>query len=243
MKIRHLTTCLFLSAVMAAAFAFTALAAVPAGRMEKVTDTQIIGWAYQKDMPHSPIHVRVAVKDADGHEVFSQKVTADEYREDLAREGKGNGCHGFTVSIDWSSLEDGVYTIEGYADDRTLTRTLTYTNGNPQEEASAKEETAPTPQLVSLGTFKTTGYCPCSRCSEGWGRHTCTGALATARHTIAVDPKVIPYGTQVMINGVVYTAEDKGGGVRGNHIDIFFDNHAETLQHGTQNVEVFLIAA
>lgn len=240
MKIRHLTTCLFLSVILAASFAFTALAAVPTGCMEKVTDTEITGWAYQKDMPNSPINVRVAIKDADGEEVFSQKVTAGEYREDL--EDKGNGCHGFTVSIDWSSFEDGVYTIEGYAGDRTLTRTLTYTKGNPQE-ASAEEENASAPQLVSLGTFKTTGYCPCSRCSEGWGRHTCTGAMASARHTIAVDPNVIPYGTQVMINGVVYTAEDRGGGVRGNHIDIFFDNHSETLQHGTQNAEVFLVAA
>ena len=78
MKIRHLTTCLFLSVILAAAFAFTALAAVPTGRMEKVTDTEITGWAYQKDMPNSPINVRVAIKDADGEEVFSQKVTAGE---------------------------------------------------------------------------------------------------------------------------------------------------------------------
>ncbi len=97
--------------------------------------------------------------------------------------------------------------------------------------------------LVSLGVFKTTGYCPCKSCSEGWGRTTSTGAIASAHHTIAVDPRVIPYGTQVMINGVVYTAEDKGGGVRGHHIDIFFDTHAETRQHGTQNAEVFLLTA
>ena len=91
------------------------------------------------------------------------------------------------------------------------------------------------------GVFKTTGYCPCRACSEGWGRHTCTGAVATAGHTIAVDPRVIPYGSKVMINGVVYTAEDRGGAVRGNHIDIFFNTHAETRQHGTQSAEVYLV--
>lgn len=85
------------------------------------------------------------------------------------------------------------------------------------------------------------GYCPCRACSEGWGRHTCTGAVATAGHTIAVDPRVIPYGSKVMINGVVYTAEDRGGAVRGNHIDIFFNTHAETRQHGTQSAEVYLV--
>ena len=74
-------------------------------------------------------------------------------------------------------------------------------------------------------------------------RSTSTGAVASSRHTIAVDPRVIPYGTQVMINGVVYTAEDEGGGVRGHHIDIFFDTHTETRQHGVQNAEVFLLTA
>lgn len=117
-------------------------------------------------------------------------------------------------------------------------------NTQDQQEAEAAETTDDAAShLVSLGVFKTTGYCPCRRCSEGWGRTTSTGAIASAHHTIAVDPRVIPYGTQVMINGVVYTAEDKGGGVRGHHIDIFFDTHAETRQHGTQNAEVFLLTA
>ena len=44
-----------------------------------------------------------------------------------------------------------------------------------------------------------------------------------------------------MINGVVYIAEDKGGGVS-HHIDIFYDTHAESKNHGIQNVEVFLLA-
>lgn len=95
--------------------------------------------------------------------------------------------------------------------------------------------------LQSLGVFRTTGYCPCYQCSEGWGRRTSTGAIAKSSHTIAVDPRVIPYGTKLMINGVIYTAEDRGGGVKGNHIDIFFDNHAQTRQHGSRQQEVFLV--
>ena len=67
--------------------------------------------------------------------------------------------------------------------------------------------------------------------------------MATAGHTIAVDPSVVPYGSKIMINGVVYTAEDKGGGVRGHHIDIFYDTHSESKHHGVQNTEVFLVAA
>ena len=111
-----------------------------------------------------------------------------------------------------------------------------------QETEAAENVEEPASQMVSLGVFKTTGYCPCRSCSAGWGRNTCTGAVASSQHTIAVDPRVIPYGTRVMINGVVYIAEDKGGGVKGHHIDIFYDTHAESKNHGIQNVEVFLLA-
>ena len=70
---------------------------------------------------------------------------------------------------------------------------------------------------------------------------TSTGTIATSGRTIAVDPRVIPYGSKVMIGGVIYTAEDHGGGVKGNHVDIFFDTHTQTRQHGKQTQEVFLV--
>lgn len=50
---------------------------------------------------------------------------------------------------------------------------------------------------------------------------TSTGVIAEEGRTIAVDPTVIPYGTEVMIDGHVYIAEDCGGAVKGNVIDIF----------------------
>lgn len=41
---------------------------------------------------------------------------------------------------------------------------------------------------------------------------------------MAVDPSVIPYGSEVLINGHVYIAEDCGGAVKGNVIDIFVED-------------------
>ena len=107
--------------------------------------------------------------------------------------------------------------------------------------SSQSQEQADAPFLTPLGIFTTTGYCPCESCSGRWGRLTSTGALACAGHTVAVDPQIIPYGTRLMINGVIYTAEDCGGGVNGNHIDIFYDTHEESRAHGIQAAEVFLI--
>jgi 3D (Asp-Asp-Asp) domain-containing protein len=85
-------------------------------------------------------------------------------------------------------------------------------------------------------TVNATAYCPCEKCSGKWGRNTATGVLAEAGRTIAVDPKVIPYGTEVIINGNTYIAEDCGGGIKGNDVDIFFDTHEEALQFGRKKL-------
>lgn len=92
--------------------------------------------------------------------------------------------------------------------------------------------------MISLGKFKITAYCPCRECSGGYGRRTSTGKRARPRHTVAVDPRVIRYSTKLIIDGVSYTAEDCGGGVKGRHIDIFFSTHSEVERFGKRYREV-----
>lgn len=53
---------------------------------------------------------------------------------------------------------------------------------------------------------------------------TSTGAITEEGRTIAVDPTIIPYGSIVLINGNEYVAQDCGGAIKGNKIDIFVDN-------------------
>lgn len=96
-------------------------------------------------------------------------------------------------------------------------------------------------QLKSLGEFKLTAYCPCEECSGGWGDLTATGVTAKPGRTIAVDPELFTYGTELSINGISYVTEDCGGGVKGKHIDIFFNTHSETVDFGVQKMEVFVI--
>lgn len=93
---------------------------------------------------------------------------------------------------------------------------------------------------TSLGTFKISHYCPCFYCCGGWGTSTSTGTTPTAGRTIAVDPTVIPYGSRVIINGNVYIAEDSGGAIKGNRIDIFMASHGEALSAGVYYTEVFM---
>lgn len=99
------------------------------------------------------------------------------------------------------------------------------------------------PKKVSLGTFKITHYCNCSICCGQWAGMglTSSGAKLQAGTTIAVDPNVIPYGTKVEINGHTYIAQDCGGGVKRNHIDIYVPTHGEALSKGTYTVEVFKV--
>lgn len=94
---------------------------------------------------------------------------------------------------------------------------------------------------AKLVRCKITAYCPCRGCSGGYGRSTSTGKRARSKHTIAVDPRVFPYGTRIRIENRVYTAEDRGGGVKGKHIDVFFDRHAQVRRFGTKHKKVEVI--
>lgn len=91
-------------------------------------------------------------------------------------------------------------------------------------------------RLTYLGEFKLTYYCPCRKCNGGPGIDRFGNPLEWG--TIAVDPKVIPLHTKVVIDGydAVFTALDTGGKwVQGNHIDVFVPvSHSEALKmpHG-----------
>lgn len=96
--------------------------------------------------------------------------------------------------------------------------------------------------LKPLGTFRITHYCPCSICCGPWANGiTSTGVTATTNHTIAVDPSQIPYGSKVVINGQVYVAEDCGGAIKTNCIDIYVATHAEGEAKGVYYTDVYLI--
>ena len=59
---------------------------------------------------------------------------------------------------------------------------------------------------------------------DQYGSLTSTGVTAVEGKTIAVDPSIIPYGSIVLINGKEYVAQDCGGAIKGNKIDIFVDS-------------------
>ena len=98
---------------------------------------------------------------------------------------------------------------------------------------------------VSLGEFELTAYCPCPICcgiySNMTNPTTASGTRATQGRTIATDTSIIPFGSKVVINGKIYTAEDTGSAIKGKRIDIFFESHTEALYFGRQRAQVYLV--
>lgn len=124
------------------------------------------------------------------------------------------------------------------------------TQPQSEDETESIEETEPIeepeselesePELKSLGRFKLTAYCACSKCCGKSDGITASGTKAKQGRTIAVDPKLISYGTKVVINGRTYIAEDCGGSIKQNRIDVFFNSHKDALNFGVQYAEVFI---
>ena len=118
-------------------------------------------------------------------------------------------------------------------------------------ETTAATETTEAPRETI--TVRATAYCSCEKCCGYWAKnrptdengnkivYTATGTVAKANRTIAVDPSVIPYGTALLIDGITYVAEDCGGAIKGNRIDIYFDSHEKAREFGVKDLTAEII--
>ncbi|HMP91174.1 MAG TPA: 3D domain-containing protein [Kiritimatiellia bacterium] len=116
------------------------------------------------------------------------------------------------------------------------------------------------PSGVKEQTYRlvTTAYCPCGTCC-GWKRNwygkpviaygpnrgqpkavgiTASGTRARPG-TIAADTTIFPFGTVMYIPGYGYgVVEDRGGAIKGYHIDLYYNSHKTALQWGREIKEV-----
>lgn len=92
-----------------------------------------------------------------------------------------------------------------------------------------------------LGRFKLTAY---SGPQLGQPEPiTATGTAARAGRTVAVDPRVIPLGSKIYIEGLgERIAEDTGGGVKGNHIDVYLGTVPQAVHFGVRRGTVSVVA-
>lgn len=86
--------------------------------------------------------------------------------------------------------------------------------------------------LEYLGEYTITYYCSCKKCNGHWGAIDGYGN-PLIWGTVAVDPKVLPLQTHLIIDGydMEFVARDTGSGVNGKHIDMYVPvSHSEALR-------------
>lgn len=89
-------------------------------------------------------------------------------------------------------------------------------------------------------TVKVTAYCQCEKCCQGFA----DGKTATMRDAglpgVAVDKHLIPLGSRLDIPGYGnwQLADDVGGKIKGDHIDVRFNSHEEAKAWGVKFLKI-----
>ncbi len=129
-----------------------------------------------------------------------------------------------------------------------------------REEKARKTIREPSPLILLVGSLQqvsrggqnirferalevtTTAYCPCAKCCGPTAVGMTSTGLPATKGVIAVDPRVIPLGTRVYVDGYgEAVAADVGSAIKGNKIDVCFDTHEEALAWGVKKNKVYIL--
>ena len=97
-------------------------------------------------------------------------------------------------------------------------------------------------------TVVSTAYCSCKLCCGKSPSHPAYGITASGKKasqgTVAVDPKVIPLGSRLKIEGfddTIFRAEDTGRAIKKNRIDIWHASHRSALIYGKKQLTITVL--
>ncbi len=178
---------------------------------------------------------KTLVQGQSGEEVVTDRVT---YK---------NGKETNRVVLDRRVTVQPVDTIVAVGKSGAEEHTAKETQNSRMPEIGDGIITLPTGEVLTYTGVKdmvATGY---NKANEGCNDWTATGTPARVG-AIAVDPSVIPYGTRMFIlskdHEYVYgvaTAEDCGGDIENNRIDLYFDTNSECFQFGVRDCWVYIL--
>ena len=161
---------------------------------------------------------------------------------------------------------------KGQTGEKVITSSVVYENGKEISRSLVSDilKSSPTKEIIALGTvgvytpsrggdirytqklrvrataytadYNSTGKSP----GDPYFGITSTGTRAKrdtdGYSTIAVDPRVIPLGTKLWVDGYGYAiAEDVGGAIKGNRIDLYFNSSSQTWDWGARNVDIYIL--
>lgn len=228
----------------------------------------VIGDGIKKDIYTSPVAVEEAIKLAgftlgENDIVKTQAVekTFPNQEIEIIRVTEEEICeekvipYGTETTVD-QSLERGLSrTIKAGKNGLALdTIKITYYNGKEEKRQLVKSEIKQKPEnkIIAMGTitsvsrgsqrlnFREALYMEASAYTYT-GNRTATGKQP-AVGIVAVDPRVIPLGTRLYIEGYGYAqAEDVGGAVKGNKIDLFMEEYQQCINWGRRTVKVYIL--
>jgi 3D (Asp-Asp-Asp) domain-containing protein len=105
----------------------------------------------------------------------------------------------------------------------------------------AEDREVETVQQSDGESYVITAYCACVQCCGKTDGITASGVEAVDGVTVAMD-KSIPFGTKIYIDGVgERIVQDRGGAIKGNRIDLYFESHQEALNFGRQTKRVTIL--
>ncbi len=119
----------------------------------------------------------------------------------------------------------------------------------PTAEVVEPPQVSPEPVEPAWAEYEATAYCSCEKCCGAWAEnrpdgivYTASGAVAQEGVTIAADWDVLPPGTVVYIDGLgERVVQDRGGAIKGNAVDVYFEDHDEALVFGRQTVRLYIV--
>lgn len=162
------------------------------------------------------------------------------------------------------SLEAGLVQLfkRGMPGEARITYRVRCENGVEvsREETGREELAVPSPQILRVGTLREisrgsdvirfqramevlcTAYCPCIKCCGPNATGITHLGVPAKKGVVAVDPRVIPLGSRVYVDGYGFAlAADTGGAIKGNKIDVCFDSHQEALVWGMRRVKIYIL--
>ncbi len=110
----------------------------------------------------------------------------------------------------------------------------------PNPEVPSRGDSVP--RYSKVMSMVATAYCPCNKCNYPYGGQPSYIGLPLGQGIVAVDPKVIPLGTRLYVEGYGNAvAADVGNAIVGNRIDLCYPDHQSATSFGIQNVKVYVL--
>ena len=149
---------------------------------------------------------------------------------------------------------------EGVPGEKEIIYEVVYENGKEVSKKAIAEQVVkqPTEKIVVKGTLNTLALSRGEKVvykkkipvvATAYSGHTITASGNVPKRnpggmsTIAVDPKLIPLGTKVYVEGYGYAiAHDTGGVIKNNKIDLFMNSSSEAYTWGVRNVNMYVIS-